>query len=71
MCFFNQRQKQVCQQVPKVFNELKEIVTDYAKKYNAEDILIEGMLPHKYAEYIMEEYQRDKEVQKAHKVIFF
>lgn len=44
------------------------MVVDYVSKYDPADILVEKMLPDKYAEYMMEEYERDKEVQKAQKV---
>ncbi|KAI1719145.1 microtubule associated protein (MAP65/ASE1 family) domain-containing protein [Ditylenchus destructor] len=62
------RQKQVNNQMTKIFDELKTLVQEYVdNNYEILDIQVEGLLPHKYAEFVMEEYERDKEVQRAQK----
>uniref|UniRef100_A0A915EKB2 Protein regulator of cytokinesis 1 n=2 Tax=Ditylenchus dipsaci TaxID=166011 RepID=A0A915EKB2_9BILA len=62
------RQKQVAVNMNKAFEDLQTIVCEYVKQdYDEHDIMVEGMLPNKYAEYVMDEYERDKEMQKAQK----
>lgn len=58
----------IATKVPKCFEELSELVANYIKKYDEADILIDGMNPAKYAEHIMESYERDREIQRSQKV---
>lgn len=58
------------QKVPKLFSELTELCEGYVKNYKVYDILVDGMRADKYAENVIESYERDREVQKAQKVTF-
>lgn len=55
-------------ELPRVFNELKSLVENYASTYDDSDILVEGVRPDVYVSAVLKAYQDEKEVQKVQKV---
>uniref|UniRef100_A0A915EW31 Uncharacterized protein n=1 Tax=Ditylenchus dipsaci TaxID=166011 RepID=A0A915EW31_9BILA len=64
------RRKQIAVLLPKLHSELEAMVNEYLENEAAvEVIMVDGMLPHNYAVFVMEDYARNKELEKAQKKI--
>ncbi|KAI1731540.1 microtubule associated protein (MAP65/ASE1 family) domain-containing protein [Ditylenchus destructor] len=62
------RQKAIDVKLPKILEELKQVVTEHISSgADVADILVEDMRPDAYVQFVVDEYQKDKEMQRMQK----
>ena len=64
---FKQR-KMLDIKVPKLLNELHALCDKYQEHYGIDDILVDGLRADKYADRVVEEYERERDLHRVQKV---